>query len=234
MRLYIIRHADPDYPNNTITEAGHLEARALAKRLKREGIERIFCSPLGRARDTMQYTADCTALEATIEDWTQELGDLAIDTELDGRISIWDLPGEVYRGGTRIPAVDTWHTLEPLAGSRAQEKLEGIVRGSDDFLQRLGYERDGRRYRVVHPNRERVAVFCHMAFGLAWIAHLLELPLPSVWSSFWLPPSSVTTILMEERTPNWAVPRCIGQGDVSHLYESGLLVRPRGIRAKNW
>lgn len=28
MRLYIIRHADPDYPNNTITPAGHLEAKA--------------------------------------------------------------------------------------------------------------------------------------------------------------------------------------------------------------
>lgn len=30
MRLYIIRHADPDYPNNTITPEGHLEAQALA------------------------------------------------------------------------------------------------------------------------------------------------------------------------------------------------------------
>ncbi len=29
MRLYIIRHADPDYPNNTITPEGHLEAQAL-------------------------------------------------------------------------------------------------------------------------------------------------------------------------------------------------------------
>ncbi|MEC9258269.1 MAG: histidine phosphatase family protein, partial [Candidatus Poribacteria bacterium] len=28
MRLYIIRHADPDYPNRTITEKGHLEAQA--------------------------------------------------------------------------------------------------------------------------------------------------------------------------------------------------------------
>ena len=32
MRLYIIRHADPDYPNRTITEKGHLEAQSLAKR----------------------------------------------------------------------------------------------------------------------------------------------------------------------------------------------------------
>jgi probable phosphoglycerate mutase len=47
LRLYIIRHGDPDYINNTITPQGHLEAQALAKRLEREGITRIYSSPLG-------------------------------------------------------------------------------------------------------------------------------------------------------------------------------------------
>ncbi|MCA1595762.1 MAG: histidine phosphatase family protein, partial [Chloroflexi bacterium] len=58
MRLYIIRHADPDYPNNTITEDGHKEARALADRLAAEKLDRIYCSPMGRAIDTARYTAD--------------------------------------------------------------------------------------------------------------------------------------------------------------------------------
>lgn len=234
MRLYIIRHADPDYPNNTITEAGHREAQALAKRLQAQGVDHLYSSPLGRALHTMRYTADLAGIEATIEEWTQELSGLEIDTDLDGRIGIWDLPGEVYRAGERHPAFDTWRRMPPLAESKSGETLEALARSSDAFLERHGYAREGRRYRVVHSNRERVAVFCHGAFGLAWISHLLELPLPSVWSSFWLPPSSVTTILLEERTPEWAVPRCIGLGDVSHLYEAGLPVRPRGIYARNW
>jgi probable phosphoglycerate mutase len=34
---------------------------------------------------------------------------------------------------------------------------------------------------------------------------------------------------MDERSAHWAVPRCVGVGDVSHLYEAGLPVQPRGI-----
>jgi len=234
MRLYIVRHADPDYPNNTITEAGHLEAQALAARVAALGVDRIYSSPLGRARNTMQYTADLLGMEATIEDWTQELSGLETETPEWGRLGLWDLPGEVYRAGEEHPAHDTWRTLPPLAQSPAPAVLDALAGASDAFLTRHGYTREGRRYRIVRPNRERLAIFCHGAFGLSWLAHLLELPVPLVWSGFWLPPSSVTTVLIEERSPDWAVPRCLGLGDVSHLYEAGLPVSPRGIYAKNW
>lgn len=46
MRLYIVRHAEPDYPNNTITPSGHLEARALARRFAHQGLDRIYISPI--------------------------------------------------------------------------------------------------------------------------------------------------------------------------------------------
>ena len=234
MRLYIIRHADPDYPNNTITPAGHLEAQALAKRLASLGVDRIYTSPLGRARHTMQYTADLLGMGSGVEDWTQEHSGLVSETEEWGRLGLWDLPGEVFRAEGRHPAYDTWRELPPLAGSPAPEALTALADASDLFLARHGYERDGRRYRIVRSNRERLAVFCHGAFGLSWRAHLLELPVPLVWSGFWLPPSSVTTVLIEERSADWAVPRCLGLGDVSHLYEAGLPVSPRGVYAKNW
>ena len=72
------------------------------------------------------------------------------------------------------------------------------------------------RYRILEPNERKIAVFCHMGFGLAWLAHLLEMPLPLLWAGFWLAPSSVTTILMETRSEQWAVPR-LSLGDVSPL-----------------
>ncbi|MBZ6445287.1 MAG UNVERIFIED_CONTAM: histidine phosphatase family protein [Paenibacillus polymyxa] len=228
MRLYIIRHADPDYPNNTITPEGHLEAKALAKRLSSHGLDRIYVSPLGRALDTMRYTTDSLGMTYEVEDWTQELA-LKLEDTPYGRLSHWDLPGEVIRSGSPLPTHDSWKEISYYQGTQSPETFERLKVHSDEFLKRQGFERVEGRYRILKHTEDRVAVFCHGGFGLTWLAHLLELPLALVWSGFWMPPSSVTTILFDERSKEWAVPRCIGFGDVSHLYAEGLPVRPRGI-----
>lgn len=229
MRLYIIRHADPDYPNNTITPEGHLEAQALSKRLALHGLDRIYVSPMGRAIDTMRYTAELLKMEYGIEEWTKELNHLKLENTPYGRLSHWDLPGEVIRSQEPMPTHDSWKELSYYAGTQSTETFDYLREHSDEFLRRQGFERVGGKYRILDKNQDQVAVFCHGGFGLTWLAHLLELPLSLVWSGFWMPPSSVTTILFDERSDEWATPRCIGFGDVSHLYAEGLPVRPRGI-----
>lgn len=232
MKLYIIRHADPDYPNNTITPDGHLEAQALAKRMTKLGLDRIYCSPLGRALHTMQYTADALHMKATILDWTQELDSLGFKVAPPLSITVaWDIPGEILLNQNPLPSHQDWHTRSDLKDLNAKEVFEDLIQHSDEFLKTLGLERQGTRYRVMRPNTEKVAVFCHGGFGLTWLAHLLQIPLTIMWSGFWLPPTSVTTILFDQRSPEWATPRCIGLSDTSHLYEAGLEIKPRGIKA---
>ncbi len=231
MRLYIIRHADPDYANNTITPAGHKEAQALAQRLRSYRLKYVYSSPLGRALDTMRYTAELLKAPPSVEEWTQELAKLRITDATWGAMAAWDVPGELIRDGEEYPGESTWHRSRPFDDPIFREQFETLKESSDAFIGRHGYRREGRRYRCVTPNRDAIAVFCHGGFALTWLAHLLDLPVPLVWSGFWLPPSSVTTILWDERSPAWAIPRCIGLGDVSHLYAAGLPVRPRGIIA---
>lgn len=231
MRIYIIRHGDPIYETDTITPAGHLEAQAVACRMASHGLDRIYTSPLGRALATARYTADALEIEPRIEEWTRELSGWTVEPEPWGALPAWDLPGEVIRSGESLPTHDTWHTFPFFDRPEFRATLDEMKRNSDTFLSRHGYERVAGRYRCVQPNSEQIAVFCHGGFGLFWIAHLLEIPFPLVWSGFWLAPTSVTTILFDERSKDWAVPRCLGLGDVSHLYAEGLPVRPRGIRA---
>lgn len=48
MRIIFIRHGDPDYVNDSLTEKGVREAELLAKRVaKWENITQFYCSPLG-------------------------------------------------------------------------------------------------------------------------------------------------------------------------------------------
>ena len=231
MRLYIVRHADPDYENNTITPSGHLEAKALAKRMASHELDRIYTSPYGRAMHTMKYTADALNMGCGIEYWTREMWpELWLKDTPWGVVASFEAPGEAYRSGDRLPTHDTWHNHELLKNSIIQEAFEKMKSSSDEFLKRHGYERRGGLYRCIEPNQEQIAVFCHAGFGLTWLAHLLEIPLTLMWSGFFIAPSSVTTILFEERSKEWAVPRCIGMGDVSHLYEAGLPVGTRGLQ----
>lgn len=231
MRLFIIRHADPDYPNNTITPAGHLEARALAKRMAQVRPDKLYCSPMGRARDTARYTADALGMPIETEEWTAELADCRLDLPPWGNLIMWDVPGQVIRGKRPYPAHDTWHEMPPFTNPLFRQRIDQLHRASDAFLARHGYVRQEGVYRCIQPNRLGIAIFCHNGFGLCWLAHLLEIPLTLMFAGFFLPPTSVTTILFDERTAELAVPRCIGMGDISHLYKAGLPMQPSGIIA---
>src|SRR4051794_12791112 len=100
MRLYIIRHADPDYDRNTITDAGHLEAQALSRRFAKQRLDFIYSSPFPRAIETMQYTATLLGITPEIIEWTAELNEWKIDQKW-GALFAFDLAGEVIRGCER-------------------------------------------------------------------------------------------------------------------------------------
>jgi broad specificity phosphatase PhoE len=229
MRLYIIRHADPNYELDTITLEGHLEARALAERMAKENLTHIYCSPLGRAIATCKYTAEKTGLTPIIEKWSCEVPDCFIEREPWGKISAWDTPGELIRENTPWPSHIDWHRIDPKGALHINRKFTEIATCSDQFFARHGYVRDAGRYRIEKSNRERIALFCHNGLALFWLSHLLEIPLGLMWSGFWHAPTSVTTILFDERSEKWAVPRALCVGDCSHLYAANLPVRPRGI-----
>ena len=131
MRLYIIRHADPDYPNNTITEAGHAEARALAQRLAGEGLTRLYSSPLGRAQDTAAYTAEATGLQLSIEPWTSELKALRMPAgPLEGGM-LWDAHGHLLRAQREDALAERLEQLDIVRQTRLAAARAAAAADSD-------------------------------------------------------------------------------------------------------
>ena len=72
MRILFIRHGDPDYANDTLTEKGHREAALLAERAESLNMGECFVSPLGRARHTADYCLKKTGKDARILSWLEE------------------------------------------------------------------------------------------------------------------------------------------------------------------
>ena len=58
MKLIFIRHGDPDYKNDSLTEQGMREARLLAPRIPKLGSKEYYVSPLGRAQLTAKLAME--------------------------------------------------------------------------------------------------------------------------------------------------------------------------------
>ena len=217
MIIYLVRHGDPDYANDTITPKGHKEAEAVSKRLASVGLDKIYSSPLGRAIATMKYTADLLKMPYGIEEWTKEISDFSVSNEKLGQIAAWKIPGEEIFSGKQYPSIDSWHEAPFLSELPAKSVYDEIVEGSNEFLARHGYTMEGRLYRAIMPNNEKIALFAHGGFGVTWLAHLLNIPVPVMWCGFHLFTTSVTTIFFEPRPGGLISPRCLGVGDLSHL-----------------
>ena len=73
MRLIFVRHGEPDYENDCLTENGVIQAKSTAERLKNEDLKAIFSSPMGRAKETASYTAKNHGLEVQVLDFMHEI-----------------------------------------------------------------------------------------------------------------------------------------------------------------
>ena len=232
MRLYIIRHGDPDYANDSLTPTGRVEAAALGEYLAEMGLDRLFSSPLGRARQTAEYVSNATGREISTLEWTRELPYLPLID--DDHISYLDLHGHLVRQENYQANPADWKAIPELQDVPLDEILLPIIAESDRFLASLGYERKNGVYSIHHPNEQKVAVVCHQGFGLLWLSHLLAIPAPLMWAGFFLHTTSITTLLFDERKPGLATPRCLGLGELPHLHCNQIPPGRMGIKANYW
>ncbi len=218
MRLYIIRHAEPAYPQDALTPLGHRQAQALARRLVGTGIDRIYSSPFRRALETARYTAEQLGLDVQVEPWTRELEDWWIPDPILAELPVWQVDGATIRALAPRLGPESWCRVPPFDPPHLGQGFARLQAAADEFLARHGHIRDGAAYhQTAGAADQTLAVFCHAGFALTWLAYLLDIPPPLLWAGFSLPPGSVTTVVFEPLAAGGAAPRCVGLGDVSHL-----------------
>ena len=224
MLLYIVRHGEPDYTTDTLTERGLLQAEAVGKRIAASGINVIYSSPLGRAKETAAPSCRLLGLPCNIEDWSAEVEDERLTPYPDGVLkSITNVQNTAYRmnGNIDLP-FDRAYECTGINETRMKEAVAHIVEGGRDFLERLGYREEGENYRVLRPNNDKVALFCHSVMARAWISHLLHIPFHLMWSGFRYTHTGVTVLEFRNNADGLTAPCCLCYSDMSHLYADGL------------
>lgn len=254
MRIIFIRHGDPDYVNDSLTEKGWREAELLSKRISNWNVTDFYCSPLGRA----QATASCTLREmnrtAVTLDWAREFSYI-IDDPITGRKGVpWDFVPSYWSNQPLMYDQENWVHAEIMKQNPdIAPKYKEVCMGIDKLLADYGYIRENNIYRM--PSKEEVfvqstiapgspsaslassdskddqptiVIFCHLGVICVILSHLLNIPFPLLVHGFFLPTTSLTILASEERWSNEAYFRVQAMGDVHHLLSGGEPVSTAG------
>lgn len=221
MKILMIRHGDPDYVHDALTEKGRVEAACLAERLAKMDIQAFYVSPLGRAKETASYTLKKMNREAKEFPWLREFAAKIIRPDKGRESIIWDwLPADWTVEEKYYNRYD-WASTKILQNGKVKEEYDWVTQSFDRFLESYGYRREGNYYRVERSNQDTVVFFCHFGLECVLLSYLLGVSPMTILHGFCAAPTSVTTLITEERRKGIALFRINGFGDISHLYAAG-------------
>lgn len=249
MRLYLIRHGDPDYDRDVLLESGKAEAAALSAVTPSWNLDAIYASPHGRAQETAAIATEALHMPIVTLDWLREFpAELDLNgagpdllsaynnTKLreDGSFCpriMWDiLPAYLYRHPEFFHPT-AWRDTDLVRRSDMLEKYAGVERGVDRLLLNYGYERRNPGpgepcgepvYTALAANRKHVALFCHFGVTCVILSHLLNISPFALWHTMCAQTSTVTELVTEEREKGVAKWRVLRFGDTGHLVQAGL------------
>jgi len=227
MIFFYIRHGDPIYVPDKLSPLGERQAEALAKRLAVYGLDRIYASTSGRAMATAQPTCELLRKKMRLLDFAHEnyAGERLEVIYRNKRGWVFDFPDIIKKLATwNVTNPDEpWYDMPEIKDFHIGNGIDQYKKETDDFFLSLGYEHiEGTgMYKVVKPNDERIALFAHQGFGMAFLSCLLDIPYPTFISHFDLSHSSMTVIEFKE-VNGYTIPKVCTLSSDSHLYREGL------------
>lgn len=234
MLLFYIRHGQPIYDPDSLTELGQKQADALAKRLKNSNIDVIYSSTSGRAMQTAKATAKALNMDIIPLDWAHEIhawDNMYLPT--NGKKEFAFLIPEVRESfvSSEVRSLDKdWAKHPDYADTNFGIFEKTIGSQVDDFLLKLGYEhiRNKNCYRVINDNEKRIALFAHQGMGMSILSQILDIPYPMFAAHFDMSHTGMTVIEFKNEN-GYCIPKMLQLSNDSHLYKEDLLTGYNGV-----
>lgn len=241
MRIIFVRHAEPDYDVDGLTEKGWREARLLADRARNWRADEFYSSPMGRAKDTGKLICEAAGRSPVVLDWLEEFNFVVDDYENPGGKKLCrDFSPEYLSANPLLFDLDRWGDAEIMKSGNIRKEYDRVCGEFDRLLERYGYKRNGLCYdspkehistsefmkydgnTLEHYKNDKsdgttLVFFCHLGIMSLLIAHLINASPCAIWHGFFMPTSSVTVVTSEERVPGKAYFRCQLVGCTAHL-----------------
>ncbi|MBR1423275.1 MAG: histidine phosphatase family protein [Ruminococcus sp.] len=214
MKLLVIRHGEPDYAKDCLTQNGIWQAERLAERLKSTDISAAYTSPMGRARQTAQIAMAGRSIPVTECAWLHEFD---VKVAYEGKpIEIWDIPPNSWTQTTQYYDKDRFADVGAVAESEVKRRYEAVCSGIDSLLLKHGLERRGEIYHAVSEHDKTIVLFCHFGATCVIAAHLLGISPMVTLQGFSAEPTAIATFCTDDRFGDDVNFRLHGFGDISH------------------
>lgn len=223
MKIILVRHGHPDYVNDCLTSLGHEQAEKAALRLKDEGIQQIFSSPFGRAQETALHTAALLSQSVTTLDFMREIKWGSSDGNAiyaDGHP--WDTSLYALAQGNSLMD-ESWTKLPPFCNNTVFSETERVAVQSDEWMESLGYRREGTNYRVIGADTNRtIALFSHGGSSTALLSRLLNLPFFYLCRALCPDFTAITVLSLSDVKGSITVPMIELANDSRHIKGEGV------------
>ncbi len=223
MEIVFIRHGDPNYELDVLTEKGILEAKALIPRVEKINADYYYVSPLGRARQTAQIAMERIDKEAEVKDWLKEFPAVVEHIcEPNPGPQCWDWMPSDWAKDPSFYDIDHFYDHPVMKKGHVKEIYEDVLNHFDALLKKHGYAKNGKTFDVLKGNHDTLCFFCHFGIECVLLSYLINVSPMILWHGFVAAPSSVTIVNTEERQKGIASFRISHFGDTSHLYEKEM------------
>ena len=223
MKIVFIRHGDPNYELDALTEKGILEAKALIPRVEKMNADYYYVSPLGRARQTAQIAMERIDKEAEVKDWLKEFPAVVEHIcEPNPGPQCWDWMPSDWAKDPSFYDIDHFYDHPVMKKGHVKEIYEDVLNHFDALLRKHGYAKNGKTFDVLKANHDTLCFFCHFGIECVLLSYLINVSPMILWHGFVASTSSVTIVNTEERQKGIASFRISHFGDTSHLDASGL------------
>lgn len=216
MDIYFIRHGDPDYSTDSLTEIGHEQAKKLAQAIESWKPDGVFQSTMGRAKQTAEYSAAKWGIEPVSCEWLRELcwGDMKGDAYASE--SPWTVNNAFIREDHKYPVGDAWKNHPKVKNDRIVQDLDLRYKAFDSFLAEQGYVREGQLYNAITPNNRKLVFFCHGGISCALMAYVMNIPFNQFIAHAAINVTSISKIHFSDRA-GYACAQLAGFNDCRHL-----------------
>lgn len=223
MILYYVRHGDPIYNPDSLTDLGYKQADALVDRMFALSPNEIYASTSNRAILTAKPTCDALGIEPVLLDFANE-GHAWAELSVGKYWLFQDKKYVELLSSQEVREMGhEWYKHPAFSQYNMEKGIKRINNAVDEWLLQLGFKHDRKtgRYEIVKPNNNKIALFAHAGFGLAFFSSVLDIPYSEMCIKFDICHSGITAIEFCEYD-GFAIPKIITLSNEAHLFKNGV------------